>query len=143
MRRIHVLLGLFAIVLMAWPFRAFIRGRVAEKREQAEVVGTVEDRVGQYGPAVRGRLRPAFRQAAIAYPPARIALIIIKEEKRLEVWGAGRSGEHRFVKAYPILGASGRLGPKLREGDLQVPEGIYGIESLNPNSRFHLSLRIG
>ena len=33
---------------------------------------------------------------------------------------------------------SGTLGPKLREGDRQVPEGLYGIESLNPNSLFHL-----
>jgi murein L,D-transpeptidase YafK len=40
------------------------------------------------------------------------------------------------------LKASGKLGPKLREGDRQVPEGLYRIESLNPNSRFHLSLRV-
>jgi hypothetical protein len=40
------------------------------------------------------------------------------------------------------LAASGELGPKLKEGDRQVPEGLYGIESLNPNSRFHLSMRI-
>ena len=44
---------------------------------------------------------------------------------------------------YLVLGASGRLGPKLAWGDLQVPEGLYRIEYLNPNSRYHLSLRIG
>ena len=43
---------------------------------------------------------------------------------------------------YPILAASGVLGPKLREGDKQVPEGIYGAEALNPNSKFHLSIRL-
>ena len=37
---------------------------------------------------------------------------------------------------------SGRLGPKLKEGDRQVPEGLYRVESLNPNSRYHLSLRV-
>jgi hypothetical protein len=47
-----------------------------------------------------------------------------------------------FIKSYPVLAASGELGPKLREGDRQVPEGLYGIESLNPNSRFHLALRV-
>ena len=47
-----------------------------------------------------------------------------------------------FVRSYPILAASGRLGPKLRQGDKQVPEGLYRIESLNPNSRFHLALRV-
>jgi murein L,D-transpeptidase YafK len=34
------------------------------------------------------------------------------------------------------------LGPKLREGDRQVPEGVYRIASLNPNSRFHLSMEV-
>ncbi|MBA2479759.1 MAG: hypothetical protein H0V44_03775 [Planctomycetes bacterium] len=48
----------------------------------------------------------------------------------------------RLVNAYPILAASGAPGPKLREGDRQVPEGIYAIENLNPNSRYHLALRL-
>lgn len=47
-----------------------------------------------------------------------------------------------FIKSYPILGASGVFGPKLREGDGQVPEGFYGIEYLNPNSSFHLSMKV-
>jgi murein L,D-transpeptidase YafK len=47
-----------------------------------------------------------------------------------------------LIRTYPILAASGRLGPKLKEGDRQVPEGLYRIESLNPNSMFHLSLRL-
>ena len=42
-----------------------------------------------------------------------------------------------------MLGASGAAGPKLAEGDQQVPEGIYSIDELNPNSRYHLSLRVG
>jgi murein L,D-transpeptidase YafK len=47
------------------------------------------------------------------------------------------------LKTYPVLAASGGIGPKLREFDSQVPEGLYDIESLNPNSRYHLSLRVG
>jgi murein L,D-transpeptidase YafK len=47
-----------------------------------------------------------------------------------------------LVREYPILGASGNLGPKLQEGDQQVPEGIYELDSLNPNSIFHVSLRV-
>ena len=50
--------------------------------------------------------------------------------------------ERRFIKSYPILGASGQLGPKLKEGDRQVPEGFYGVEYLNPNSSYHLSMKI-
>jgi murein L,D-transpeptidase YafK len=48
----------------------------------------------------------------------------------------------RRVKDYPVLAASGVLGPKLREGDRQVPEGIYRVPALNPRSRFHLSIRL-
>jgi murein L,D-transpeptidase YafK len=47
-----------------------------------------------------------------------------------------------LIKTYPVLAASGAAGPKLREGDNQVPEGLYRISLLNPNSRFHLSLRV-
>lgn len=103
---------------------------------------TVRDRVEQFGPAARARLAPDFERLGLAYPPRRIVLVGLKREKRLEVWVAGAAGRLRLLKAYPILGASGRLGPKLREGDLQVPEGLYRIESLNPNSRYHLSLRV-
>jgi murein L,D-transpeptidase YafK len=46
------------------------------------------------------------------------------------------------VHSYPIKGASGVLGPKLEEGDCQVPEGIYELEGLNPNSSYHLSMKV-
>jgi murein L,D-transpeptidase YafK len=41
-----------------------------------------------------------------------------------------------------VLAASGGPGPKLREGDLQVPEGVYRLTAFNPNSSYHLSLRV-
>ena len=43
---------------------------------------------------------------------------------------------------YPMTGFSGTLGPKLKEGDGQIPEGVYGIEYLNPNSSFYLSMKV-
>jgi hypothetical protein len=104
---------------------------------------TVDDRVAQFGDAVRERLAPAFAAAAIPYPPAKVTLIGLKQERLLELYAAGADGRYRLVRSYPILAASGDLGPKLKEGDLQVPEGLYRITSLNPNSRFHLSLRVG
>jgi len=60
----------------------------------------------------------------------------------LQVWVAGQNGDGKLLKAYPILGLSAGPGPKLREGDRQVPEGLYAVESLNPNSRYHLALRV-
>ncbi len=104
---------------------------------------TVEDRVKEYGAIARARLHPKFAAAKVSYPPDKLVLLGIKDEERLEIYAADQGKELRFIADYKILRASGNPGPKLREGDLQVPEGIYPIELLNPNSRFHLSLRIG
>ncbi len=89
---------------------------------------------------VRQRLAPSFEAAGVSYPPERVALIGLKSERVLEVYAASADGDFRFICAYPVLAASGRLGPKLREGDAQVPEGIYSVRELNPNSLYHLSL---
>jgi murein L,D-transpeptidase YafK len=109
---------------------------------QASVKKTVADRLLEHGPAARARLAPAFARAELAYPPDRITLIGLKEEGVLELWAARADGPWKRVQTYPILRQSGGPGPKLREGDRQVPEGFYRIESLNPNSRYHLSLRL-
>jgi hypothetical protein len=103
---------------------------------------TTAERVATYGEAVKVRLAPAFAAQGVAYPPPRFTIIGLKAEKRLELWAPDASGQPRLIKAYPILAASGGAGPKLSEGDQPVPEGLYAIESLNPNSRFHLALRV-
>ena len=104
---------------------------------------TVEDRVAQYGTRADARLRPAFERAGLAYPPAEVALLMFKDTRALEVYArASASDEWRHLTSYAVCGASGKPGPKLMEGDRQVPEGVYGIELLNPASRFHLSLRL-
>lgn len=73
-----------------------------------------------------------------------IFLRAFKEEGILEIWV--RQGD-QFVlfREYPILAGSGKIGPKLAEGDLQVPEGFYefGKSQMNPQSQFHLSFNIG
>jgi murein L,D-transpeptidase YafK len=104
---------------------------------------TVADRLQQYGEQARARWQPFFSRAQVAYPASRLALVGLKAERVLQVYATDATNHFRLVRSYPILAASGGPGPKLREGDRQVPEGIYVIESLNPNSRFHLSLRIG
>ncbi len=71
----------------------------------------------------------------------KLALLAFKWERRLELWKQ-RDKRWHFIKSYPFTAFSGRLGPKLRQGDRQIPEGIYRIDFLNPNSRFHLSMRI-
>ena len=73
-----------------------------------------------------------------------IFIRIFKEEAMLEVWiWTGNTYEH--LKDYIICASSGHLGPKLKEGDRQAPEGFYKVRKshLNPNSKFHLSFNLG
>ena len=110
-----------------------VRARAAKR--------TVNDRLAEFGGQARQRLAPHFRKAGAPFPPRGITLIAFKGEKLLELY-AGNGTNLTFIRRYPILAASGKVGPKLREGDKQVPEGFYRIESLNPNSTYHVSLRL-
>ncbi len=68
-----------------------------------------------------------------------------KKEAEIEVWKRTGSGEYALLKTYPICRWSGQLGPKVREGDRQAPEGFYAITpaQLNPNSSYYLSFDTG
>lgn len=71
---------------------------------------------------------------------------IFKEEALLEVWMRPHGvGQYELFETYPICKASGVLGPKLKEGDLQAPEGFYevNVRHLNPNSQYHLAINMG
>lgn len=122
--RFFVLLVVVSVFLLAvGGFVLFGRGfwfpvclRVAGKR-------SVEQVVVRYGPAAEKRLRPYVEKCGASWPPEAVALLGFKQERRLELWAAnGRGWAH--VRDYLILAASGHAGPKLREGDRQVPEGI-------------------
>lgn len=91
--------------------------------------------------SVEPRLKVRFKHAGVEYPPQRIQLIALKQSRRLELW-AYQQETWRFIHDYAIFAASGSAGPKLREGDKQVPEGFYRITELNPNSHFHLSMKL-
>lgn len=97
--------------------------------------------VSACGTVARERMAPGFSEAGVAYPPQKVTLAALKDQRVLEVW-AERDGKRALVKRYPVLAASGKPGPKLREGDLQVPEGVYRADGLNPNSAFHLSIKV-
>ena len=71
-----------------------------------------------------------------------LTTVALKEEQLLEVWGHGDSGTRQKIRTFPFTASSGELGPKLREGDGQIPEGVYQVEYLNPNSSYHLSIKI-
>jgi hypothetical protein len=143
MKRLVIVLVLLGVAILAVMFRPYIRAALSPIFQRFEKPRTIAERVQQYGARARSRLSPHFQRARIPYPPMRVTLLGLKAERLLQVYAAGPTQGYRFVCSYPILAASGGPGPKLREGDRQVPEGIYPIELLNPNSRFHLALRVG
>src|SRR5262249_53848858 len=74
-----------------------------------------------------------------------ILVRIFKEESELEVWKQDRSGRFALLNTYPICRWSGDLGPKVKEGDRQAPEGFYQITPglMNPNSNYYLAFNLG
>jgi len=90
---------------------------------------------------VLNRLEQNFRKAGFQDFPSEILFVGLKEEQLLQVY-AKKDAEIKFIKQYPFTANSGQLGPKLKEGDRQIPEGIYKIEYLNPNSSYYLSLKV-
>ncbi len=103
---------------------------------------SVDDRLAQFGAAARQRLSVHFDAAGITYPGQRIALLAFKDSRRLELYARNADDNWRRLHNYPVRAASGGPGPKLREGDGQVPEGLYRVVFLNANSRYHVSLRL-
>jgi murein L,D-transpeptidase YafK len=74
-----------------------------------------------------------------------ILVRIFKEESEFEVWKQDANGQFAHLKTYPICRWSGELGPKVKEGDRQAPEGFYAITpgQMNPNSNYYLAFNLG
>ncbi len=74
-----------------------------------------------------------------------ILIRLFKQEAEVEIWKQDRSGKFALLKTYPICRWSGDLGPKVREGDRQAPEGFYAISpaQMNPQSAYYLSFNTG
>ncbi|WP_407049575.1 L,D-transpeptidase family protein [Methyloraptor flagellatus] len=74
-----------------------------------------------------------------------ILIRIFKEESTLEVWKRDKTGRYAFLKDYRICAWGGTVGPKIKQGDKQSPEGFYMVTPgrMNPNSAYYLSFDIG
>jgi murein L,D-transpeptidase YafK len=68
-----------------------------------------------------------------------------KKEAELQIWKQRPDGRYVYLKTFPMCRWSGQLGPKVKEGDRQVPEGFYSITpgQMNPNSAYYLSFNVG
>lgn len=88
-------------------------------------------------------IKSYFARKEISYRNFRLFIRAFKKEKLLEVWVKESTADHYILlSTYDFCATSGDLGPKRKEGDLQIPEGVYTINHFNPQSNFHLSLGI-
>ncbi len=86
--------------------------------------------------------RSRFRLRGIPYPPAGILLEVVKSPASVTIWAADRTGRYDSVWQYPVCAMSGGPGPKRRQGDDQVPEGVYRVDRFNARGRFGPSFGI-
>lgn len=101
------------------------------------------DRVKRAADEKMGYLTELLTGKGLSFEHLELLLVAYKEEKILEIYAKQTNDQSfKLVKKYEICRASGQLGPKWQEGDLQVPEGFYKINVFNPQSNFHLSLGI-
>lgn len=108
--------------------------KVKGKRSTSEVYDQLQSKVFQ-------QLEAQLNKLGLDALPENLSMIAIKDERRLEVYSR-IDNKHILLKSYPFTAFSGQLGPKLKEGDRQIPEGIYAIDYLNPNSSYYLSMKV-
>lgn len=88
-------------------------------------------------------LKDQFEGYGLNWPPTDILLRGFKNQNELELWARNSPTEpYTHLANYPICATAGKLGPKRKQGDRQIPEGFYFIEDFNPNSNYHLSMLV-
>jgi murein L,D-transpeptidase YafK len=125
---ILTLLLLFIVILAHAQIleRHLAYGRVKDAKEETDVA-----------------LKKLFESKGLIYPSKEVFFRAFKKDNLFEMWAKDtKTGQFVLVKSYEICYASGELGPKRRRGDYQVPEGFYYVDYYNPQSSFHLAVRV-
>ena len=128
-----------AILLLA------IQGIAACNPSKSPMPSAINPRAAAAEARVRPALERDLKSAGLEFGSP-VFIRAFKEERLLELFVQNRaSGKCELFRSYPIAAASGTLGPKLAEGDLQVPEGFYFVppSAMKPDSSFHLAFNIG
>jgi murein L,D-transpeptidase YafK len=129
-----------------------VAGAVVVSIVAPHLIESAKDRVGRNVPELGRIVKPApprplaERLAAKGLAFGRPVFIrIMKESSELELWMADAANRWVLFETYPICRWSGALGPKLKEGDGQSPEGFYAVSrrAMNPNSSYHLAFNLG
>ncbi|MCB0836596.1 MAG: L,D-transpeptidase family protein [Bacteroidetes bacterium] len=138
MKHTLILITLLIAGALFWVYGRSVWYPLYSKIKGKETVDSINRK---YGKKARKSLSSALSEQGFNELPSKIMLLAFKEERRMDLL-AQKEGEWFKLKSYDFTAFSGKLGPKLKEGDKQIPEGIYEIEYLNPNSAFHLSMKV-
>lgn len=95
-------------------------------------------------PQIPGKLLTEMSKKGMN-PESPVLVRIFKQESELEVWKTNGTGRYALLKTYPMCRWSGKLGPKMANGDRQAPEGFYHVSRgmLNPKSQYYVSFNLG
>lgn len=139
MKKLIFIAGVLTIIIVFLTYGRSIYMPIVNKVKDKE---TVNSRIENIQENVWNRIEKNLNLAGYKMDyPREIILVAFKEERTLQVYAKDYDGI-KLIKEYPFTAYSGKLGPKLREGDRQIPEGIYKVEYLNPNSSYYLSIKV-
>ncbi len=129
---------------MAKPFRTGKLRIAVASLALAVLAGCSNSDVGKEFKPVPHALVASMQRLSMP-ESSQIFIRIFKESSELEVWKQQKSGAFALLKTYEICKWSGVLGPKIKEGDRQAPEGFYTVTpaQMNPKSSYYLSFNIG
>lgn len=130
------MIPIFLILLLLNPMVSYSMARKPDWNVATDMA------IKRYGLRTEPQLINYFKKANVQYPPKEIALLGFKSERRVELWARDANSSWKNIHHYPLTAFSGRLGPKLKENDGQIPEGIYRLVNFNPFSTMHLSMMI-
>lgn len=134
-----IIFSLFALVISRCAVKPLKYVVTSIRKKSRRTVASVMKDVGK---EARNRLRAAFAVKGASYPPEKAHFVVLKASATLMLYAEDAELNITHITNYPLTATSGVLGPKLREGDRQIPEGIYRVIGFNPNSSYHLSLKI-
>jgi murein L,D-transpeptidase YafK len=104
---------------------------------------TIESVIKKTNKKTKKSLKECLEKNNLDADNIEIAILAFKTDQILELYGRTSSSDKwKLLNTYNFTNFSGVLGPKLRNGDKQIPEGVYQMEYLNPNSKYHLSIKV-
>ncbi len=146
----RIVLGLALLIVVVGGLALLFRGLWLPYAEQELIRLERAERYALYeaGATLRGTPDLAKLDQRLAAADLKLGapvfIRIFKREFELELW-LMKDGKFSRFATYPVCRWSGALGPKVKQGDSQAPEGFYTVDqsALNPNSKYHLSFNLG